>query len=647
MKEISEIIGFDLGHGETAIAKVSVHKNEDPQMLEIFGKKSQITAIGQHPVTGKVVIGEVATKLQGVKMLDIGFKTADLSQAEARESIHQFFKAVVDYLIEKNTIRGEKDSFYVVGCPSAWNTMPFQGDTLLEAYQKVLKDVDDIHIKVVPESRAAFMQAREGGLLTIGELSNNVLVIDLGSSTTDLTLVKGGRGHQPFDFGIPLGAAMIDEGILKHSLDLSINKDRRDLRKVFKDRRDLKAKCLIACREAKEAYFNQSEDFADQPIVKLVDVGGIYTFRAHVDRKMIEKVINERLDIYNKRSWKDTLRFLLKETRQKMEEERLMARTLLFTGGASRMDFVRDITRSVFPEKEIRIIADAEPAFAIAKGLTYVGRWDLRTLEFMSVIDTFCAMELPEIIQQHEPALIDGIVPVIIDNVMELGVKKGLEEWRAGRLKTLSEVQPYAENIASAWLESDDCAEKIYKACKRWFEPVRRDLVYNTDQICKKYYLPTGSLNIAPELSLNDLKFALNTKNSDLLEGIAGLVVLVVSIVFASLLGGGGMALLISGPIGWILGFILALPLAGFVGDMTKEWIASWDMPRFIRNRVFSNNDIEKVIHSKSNRSQLEKNIRTKLAENEDSFREMTDSLTSQLQKGLHEKADEVRILVH
>jgi molecular chaperone DnaK (HSP70) len=50
--EILETIGFDLGHGETAVAKAIVESIEPPQMLEINNKKNQITALGWHPQLG-------------------------------------------------------------------------------------------------------------------------------------------------------------------------------------------------------------------------------------------------------------------------------------------------------------------------------------------------------------------------------------------------------------------------------------------------------------------------------------------------------------------------------------------------------------------------------------------------------------------
>nr|WP_290882732.1 hypothetical protein [Fischerella sp.] len=76
--EILETIGFDLGHGETAVAKAIVESIEPPQMLEINNKKHQITALGWHPQLGYLV-GEQALIQAGVTQLQISIRTlADL-----------------------------------------------------------------------------------------------------------------------------------------------------------------------------------------------------------------------------------------------------------------------------------------------------------------------------------------------------------------------------------------------------------------------------------------------------------------------------------------------------------------------------------------------------------------------------------------
>ncbi|NJL81134.1 MAG: hypothetical protein HC917_24335, partial [Richelia sp. SM2_1_7] len=59
----TRIIGFDLGHGETALTWVRADNQEtSPQSFLINNRKSQITAIAHHPQRG-IIIGEMACQL--------------------------------------------------------------------------------------------------------------------------------------------------------------------------------------------------------------------------------------------------------------------------------------------------------------------------------------------------------------------------------------------------------------------------------------------------------------------------------------------------------------------------------------------------------------------------------------------------------
>ena len=61
-----DIVGFDFGHGETALARVSSLANDsEPEMLEIFARKSQVTALAFKPESGDLV-GDQALKTTGI-----------------------------------------------------------------------------------------------------------------------------------------------------------------------------------------------------------------------------------------------------------------------------------------------------------------------------------------------------------------------------------------------------------------------------------------------------------------------------------------------------------------------------------------------------------------------------------------------------
>jgi len=178
--EILETIGFDLGHGETAVAKAIVESIEPPEMLEVNNKKIQVTALGWHPDLGYLV-GDQALIQAGVTQLKITFKQKPNNDPTYRETIRTFLETYYRLLKENKQIKGGESDYFYVGCPSGWSLSD------REEYQKLLKEAGIPLLSVVPESRAAFMQAKEAGKLEYDKLKSSVLIVDIGSSTTDFT----------------------------------------------------------------------------------------------------------------------------------------------------------------------------------------------------------------------------------------------------------------------------------------------------------------------------------------------------------------------------------------------------------------------------------------------------------------------------
>ena len=64
-KQYTDYFGFDLGDGESAVAWMRPGRRTEPQMIELWGRKSTLTAIGEHPKKG-VLIGEEACRASGL-----------------------------------------------------------------------------------------------------------------------------------------------------------------------------------------------------------------------------------------------------------------------------------------------------------------------------------------------------------------------------------------------------------------------------------------------------------------------------------------------------------------------------------------------------------------------------------------------------
>lgn len=326
---ILEIIGFDLGHGETAVAKAKVESIEPPEMLEINNKKVQITALGKHPDLGYLV-GEQALIQAGVTQLKISFKQKPNHDLNYRQTIRSFLETYYHLLKESKQISGGVDSHFYIGCPSGWSISDRQ------EYQKLLKECGIPRLSVVPESRAAFMQAKEVGKFDYETLKSSVLIVDIGSSTTDFTLVKSFQ-EIPKDFGMnALGAALIDQAIFARTLASHEQKDL--LEKVFAEYPHHQARCELACRKAKEDYFSNEQLYNDsQSFARgFESINEQIYFIPKVNRLMMEEILHQPLPELEQKSWIESFRLAVNEAKEKLDQQGIVPKVILMTGGASR-----------------------------------------------------------------------------------------------------------------------------------------------------------------------------------------------------------------------------------------------------------------------------------------------------------------------
>ena len=245
-KDLTDLFGFDLGDGESAVAWMRVGSPVAPQMLEISGRKSFLTALGEHPKLG-ALIGEQAL-LVDADRLSVRFKGKFLTHPIASAEIESFARAVLAAIRQSGKAENPEMSAFFVGCPSGWQ------ETDRVRYRKIFERAGFRNVEVVSESRAAFMFVRESGELrtTRNTLDKPTLIVDAGSSTTDFTFVDRLEAR-PVDFGEALGGGRIDQMLLEYNLRRSPSAAR--IREIFRLCPPYRARCELEARKVKEQFF--------------------------------------------------------------------------------------------------------------------------------------------------------------------------------------------------------------------------------------------------------------------------------------------------------------------------------------------------------------------------------------------------------
>lgn len=370
----SYAIGLDLGDGESALAWVDVdQRDEAPRLYHRSPDEiNVVTAIARSP-GGEHLLGDAALRDPEARQVRINFKTRPMRSSGA--GIVKPLDAVEFaqlFLIEFSERHEDiaKDCTVYVGHPAGW------GDWA-HLYREQLQNVlHPLKVEVVAESQAAFLYVSESP--AIGRDVRPVLVVDVGSSTTDFTLIRSQQSQaENLSYGDGLGCRMIDEALCDAVIK-DINDSSSQDRLSRPSNRSL---MLWMCRRRKEAYYAGVEPeppHADTGELKwLID-----TCWDNLEAMDVPAIVN--------RMWKPKLRRELMKVHKHLDGT--SPRLILTTGGGSRMPFVADLCQRIFPGADVDPIT--EPSLAVARGLASYGRWRHRVAMFRREVSRIAQSDL-------------------------------------------------------------------------------------------------------------------------------------------------------------------------------------------------------------------------------------------------------------
>lgn len=645
-----KIIGFDFGHGDTSLTCLvfDIDKKEQPDKITLFESEKQITAIS---IVGQdVFIGERAYYSNNSKNLRIAFKKRPSRANDDDKFLMQsFVSSIYRHIVDTNQILPSDNNLFYIGCPSGWTEV----DRI--AYQELFLDSGIPNVTVVSESRAALMFAYERDYVNRGAFVNSViLVIDVGSSTTDITITQGEKDNL-LDFGHDLGATYLDKMILDHCLTLEENKT---IKELISKSKGVKMFCELQCRKNKEDFFNNYKFYKDNdfPIrIEPIEKGVYFTFE--MNSSIMDNIINKKLGdsqdirlILNDHdsdlleySWLEAFRNSLVKSEKNITDiinkSNLSFNTILLTGGASKMYFIPEICMEVFPN--IEPIIDNKPQFTIANGLSRWGRTDLLTKNFEYDVNHFIENQLSGILKKEYPRLISMLTEKLGDEMVEKVVKKRIIAWRNGYVSTLNSLTSDISSKTKEWLKGHEANELIKLTIESWLLKVVQEIRKETDFICEKYGISGNDLvqkRTDDHSSVNTGTFDSSVSIGDPTElgEVLGYISTVVLGIIVLLLTN---VIIFSGPIGWIVGVV-----AFFVGrTFAENVIQDSELPSWVRNLVTD----EKIESSSANISpEIKNKLNKALQENNSLEKDLISKITDWMSRGIEEETKKARLLI-
>ncbi|MBF2020042.1 MAG: hypothetical protein IGR93_08065 [Hydrococcus sp. C42_A2020_068] len=618
-------IGFDLGHGQTALASIPTHASARLEILEINNKKVQTTAFKRSD-DGKIATGDRAfnSVVEPPNQLCIAFKKRATSEPEYRKNMQEYYYSTLQHLQETNQVPQWHDRVIIIGCPSEWKQKE------RESYQELFSNPQFPKPEVVSESRAALLHVMEqqGKTITKADLDDGaVLVIDCGSSTTDFTIIHGWNSEEPLDdFGDDLGASYFDEEIFKYSVEK--NEDAANLFALIQANPNLVPMLKYLCRQAKEKYFDAPDDFAEDNVSVGYRRIGNTIFEPLVNGVLMNQLIHQPL-ANSQYSWIQTFQNLLQRAKNEITTRGYSLRAILLTGGASRMGFIRESIKQIFLQEnpEIKFQQDPEPEFSVASGLARWGRRRYLIESFRENTKRVFDEEMPELIEKHSSEFLDILIPKLMDIVIPLFVIPGLFDWKQGKFETTEVLQKQIKQQTNQWLQTSEGIELIASVGNEWWHKgVGKEFLFFIDPLCRKHDVPTGSMNLKIPFrseSFFDPEFPFPIPLEPLVRFIGYIIFWV--IVWALPLGGP----------------IIAAFITFFAKDEVDKFIdlsiKKINMPKLLRTTV---NDTE-IESLDLKRHEIANKTREMISSDDEAMKNITSQILKHLRTEVEKKADE------
>ncbi|NLI22436.1 MAG: Hsp70 family protein [Clostridiales bacterium] len=622
-------LGFDIGDGESCVTLLTGTTSVAPRPIPLGGGNSFLSAVAVSD-DGKIVIGENAVMDASAKQKHIRFKSRYREDRDgARAAMALFVKGIVIQLeaalgAAHLPALGSGSYVTVVGCPAAWDP------ETRTAYKKLLVGAGIAHPVLVSESRGALMygiRSSDFGL-TSQMLNESTLIVDLGSSTLDYAWITKDK-ETAVSGDARLGGGLFDEYMLLHSIQRS--EDPAGLAALLERNPDAHAQLLLATRRLKEKYFLNEDAYAKDGCSEIAYLYAEGRKRVELSlngQDMWQNLANKPMRELGNNSFISCLRNSLAQVGQLTAAN--PPRYLLLTGGASRMAFFRDECEQAFPKT--KVFMSKEPELTISKGLAYCGFEDAAARSCAEELTAYVNGPAVEtIVQAHLPGLYrmlaDRLLPVIVNNV----VRPNYNNWRFGTIDTIGQMESRIGADVEHEMQTLAVKRLLQDTSAQWLAPLLSQINAEISAVGQKHKLQLKGISSA-DLPASDVPgsgIAAPTIGTGFIQTT---IALVAGIVVGVLCGGGGTALIMSGPVGWIIGFLLVAAAAVLGRKKAESIIKGLTIPKPARI-VFT----EGQLLNERNDSKMKESLIQKLRDETDMGEKLTDSISRKIDQAIRD----------
>ncbi len=524
-KQIEYVIGIDFGHGETSAAITRIESNNDPEDIEITRGKKAIPSVMHIDLEGKITLGDEAVHRYTQEGGDFYayFKQSpdilDEQQSPNVAVMKSYMKRVYETicyqrageLMEGDEIR--QNHIIFIACPSKsqkWDDQAMQNyvQLALDAELPVAGvSIDDKFTLsgIVRESRAAYIRMLQKDEAA-QKSKDGILVVDYGSSTIDITYYK--EDENPVDKGYSLGASIVEKSIFnylqEYPEDLDGDQVPDFLNSLAEKNFSLYTGVLYKMRQQKEQFYTDF-NFANS-----IEIS--YRFpRIYGRIKLDVEISKETLTQKILKDYIEKVKCAFADFKENVIKDKPIT-LLVLTGGASRMNFVHDLAKSVFGD--VQMLPPQDPSLTVSNGIATAGRADIK-LYYMA--KELLNKKIPnKLYEDVKKDTIENIVNLVIEEVETsyLHFKNGFVQ----RRNNIADLECYVkQNIGSLKSKFSTMLDKAFRENLR--KHINGEIQSNIQRYVEKHF-PYYKISAPSEYVVPQNLFA--PKNLDTLNTTIG-----------------------------------------------------------------------------------------------------------------------------
>lgn len=372
--EINYFVGIDFGHGETSVSRIPGYNEETCSRIPLRltshsdGQKV-ISALCKKEGKWSFVLGKDDFKQPDIRE---GFK-GPISKLIAEnekdyESLREFSKLIFETILTNDkelkfdSRTGEANFVVCIANPSDWRR---KDANTPKKYLDFFRNECGIKpaAMCINESDAAFYTKH-----SVYSSEDTVFVIDLGSSTIDFTTYYNSECNPECCWGCNLGAHKVEDALVEKVCENKENEE--NILKVIEARKaaglgSADAAISLAARFAKESFYtNHAEELEIKLRFSQLVFGGLKA-------STVFELILTKEELYDAiKEYRSELELTLENAVQKLKNEGIKLTRILLSGGASRMDFVKESTDQIFKKAfpKVEIDHDTYPEWVVSDG---------------------------------------------------------------------------------------------------------------------------------------------------------------------------------------------------------------------------------------------------------------------------------------